>query len=62
VSRTRPERPEAQQCTTPVPPQRTVRHRNTVEVVVGGVLGAIRKREIVIAGRCHGATAADAAP
>jgi len=45
---------QPRQCTTVLQPRRRVRHRDTVEVIVGGVLGPIHHPEAVIAGRYRG--------
>ncbi len=45
---------QPRQCTTVLQPRRRVRHRDTVEVIVGAVLGPIRRPEAVIAARYRG--------
>ena len=45
---------QPRQCTTVLQPRRRVRHRETVEVIVGGVLGSIHHPEVIIAGRYRG--------
>jgi hypothetical protein len=46
-----PVRSSLRQCATPLKPQGKVKRHDTVEVIVGGVLGPVQRPEVVIAGR-----------